>query len=58
MTPIHDVQGGGQESPIQGETVIVEGLVTGFDGEKGQSFDGPTFANERGIFVQEEEEDY
>lgn len=63
VTKIHDVQGSGERSPLAGEgstpgqTVTVEGVVTGIDDEVGQSRSGRTFPNERGIFVQEETTD-
>ena len=69
VTPINEVQGDGQTSPrvedpasssspgSAGETVTIEGVVTGVDDEVGQSNSGRIFENERGIFVQEEATD-
>ncbi|MGI8595752.1 MAG: lamin tail domain-containing protein, partial [Thermoleophilaceae bacterium] len=68
-TPINKIQGDGQTSPLvtgqasssspgsAGETVTIEGVVTGVDDEVGQSRSGRIFENERGIFVQEEARD-
>lgn len=61
ITKIHAVQGPGAESPIAGQTVTVEGVVTGIDDEIGASF-GPNntirrFPEDAGIFVQEEAAD-
>ncbi|MGH3090105.1 MAG: endonuclease/exonuclease/phosphatase family protein [Rubrobacteraceae bacterium] len=56
ITPIHEIQGGGQSSPLEGQDVTIEGVVTGFDDEVGQS-GTRTFPGDRGIFVQEEIED-
>ena len=61
ITPIHDVQGPGASSSIAGQTVTVEGVVTGIDDEIGASFgDNNTirrFPEDAGIFVQEEPAD-
>ena len=61
ITKIHDLQGAGSESPIAGETVTIEGVVTGVDDEIGASFgSGNTirrFPEDAGIFVQEETAD-
>lgn len=61
ITKIHNVQGPGAESPIAGQTVTVEGVVTGIDDEIGASFgSGNTirrFPEDAGIFVQEEPAD-
>ena len=58
ITKIHDLQGPGAESPIAGQTVTIEGVVTGVDDEIGASFgDNNTirrFPEDAGIFVQEE----
>lgn len=58
VTKIHAVQGPGAGSPIAGQTVTVEGIVTGIDDEIGASFgSGNTirrFPEDAGIFVQEE----
>ncbi|CAN5560609.1 hypothetical protein BH24ACT22_BH24ACT22_20830 [soil metagenome] len=56
VTPIHDIQGSGGSSPIQGQTVTIEGVVTGIDDEIGASFTR-FFPEDAGIFVQEESED-
>lgn len=45
-TPIHAIQGSGDQSPLAGKTVTIEGVVTG-DFQTGLE----------GFFVQEEEED-
>ena len=48
---IHDVQGGGAESPLRGQTVTVEGVVVG----DFQAGDGDRFGTDLGgFFVQEE----
>ncbi len=61
ITPIHEIQGPGAESPISGQTVTIEGVVTGIDDEIGASFgSGNTirrFPEDAGIFVQEETTD-
>jgi len=61
ITEIHDVQGSGASSPIAGQNVTVEGVVTGIDDEIGASF-GPNntirrFPEDAGIFIQEEPAD-
>ena len=61
ITAIHEVQGSGAGSPIAGQSVTVEGVVTGVDDEIGASF-GPNnsirrFPEDAGIFVQEEPAD-
>ena len=61
VTKIHDIQGPGAESPLAGEDVTIEGVVTGIDDEIGASF-GPNntirrFPEDAGIFVQEESAD-
>ena len=53
VTRIHDIQGAGASSPIQGETVTIEGVVTGVDDEIGASYTR-TFPEDAGIFVQEQ----
>ncbi len=53
---IHEIQGDGATSPLVGETVTIEGVVTGVDDEIGASFTG-TFPEDAGIFVQEEDAD-
>jgi predicted extracellular nuclease len=50
-TAINEIQGPGDESPLDGETVIVEGVVTGVDDEIGASF-SRTFPEDAGIFIQ------
>ncbi len=55
-TPIHDIQGDGNESPVVGETVTVEGVVTGVDDEIGANFER-TFPEDAGIFIQQTEPD-
>jgi predicted extracellular nuclease len=56
IAKIHDVQGPGASSPRVGQTVTIEGIVTGFDDEIGSNFER-TFPGDAGIFVQEEESD-
>ncbi len=54
ITPIHAVQGSGEESPLEGQVVTVEGVVVG-DFQPG---DGDLFGTDLGgFFVQEEESD-
>jgi predicted extracellular nuclease len=50
-TPINQIQGPGDESPLEGQDVIVEGVVTGVDDEIGASFSG-VFPEDAGIFIQ------
>ncbi|MGH3664752.1 MAG: lamin tail domain-containing protein, partial [Egibacteraceae bacterium] len=50
-TPINEIQGPGDRSPLVGDTVVVTGLVTGVDDEIGASF-SRTFPEDAGIFVQ------
>ena len=61
ITPVHDVQGPGSESPIAGRTVTIEGVVTGIDDEIGAGFGSGNsirrFPEDAGIFVQEEATD-
>lgn len=49
----------GYVSPLNGQTVTIEGVVTGHDDENGSSNSNPTpgFPDDRGIFVQEEVSD-
>jgi predicted extracellular nuclease len=55
VVPIHQIQGSGSESPLAGDTVLIEGVVTGWDDEIGMSqTSGFTFPEDAGIFVQEE----
>jgi predicted extracellular nuclease len=56
ITRIHSIQGSGLTSPLSGQTVTIEGVVTGIDDEIGASFSG-TFPEDAGIFVQEEAAD-
>ncbi len=55
-TPVNEIQGDGASSPLAGQTVTVEGVVTGVDDEIGASFTR-TFPEDAGIFVQEETAD-
>ena len=61
ITKIHDVQGPGAESPLVGQKVTVEGVVTGIDDEIGASFGSNNtirkFPEDAGIFLQEETAD-
>ena len=50
---IHEIQGAGDSSPLNGQTVMIEGIVTG-DFQDG---DVDEQSNLRGFFVQEEELD-
>ena len=50
---IHQVQGSGESSPLEDETVLIEGVVVG-DFQDGDSDDA---RNLRGFFVQEEDVD-
>lgn len=45
------------DSPLLGQIVTIEGIVTGWDDEAGQSNSGSVFHNDRGFFVQEEDTD-
>ena len=58
ITNIHDIQGPGAESPLVGQKVTIEGVVTGIDDEIGASFGSDNtirkFPEDAGIFVQEE----
>ncbi len=56
LVKIHDIQGDGQESPLAGQEVAIEGVVTGVDDEIGANF-ARTFPEDAGIFVQEEDAD-
>jgi len=56
VTKIHDIQGAGASSPRTGQTVTIEGIVTGVDDEIGANFER-TFPGDAGIFVQEEQAD-
>ena len=53
---IHAIQGGGATSPMAGQQVVIEGVVTGMDDEIGSNFER-TFPADAGIFVQEEPAD-
>lgn len=61
VTEIHEIQGSGASSPRTGQTVTIEGVVTGVDDEIGASFGSNntirTFPEDAGIFVQEETAD-
>jgi uncharacterized protein len=48
VTPIHDVQGDGWQSPMQGEQVTIEGIVVGDFQERGEL---------GGFFVQEQDDE-
>ncbi|MDQ3709025.1 MAG: lamin tail domain-containing protein [Actinomycetota bacterium] len=50
-TPINQIQGSGSRSPLAGNDVIVEGVVTGVDDEIGANFER-TFPEDAGIFIQ------
>ncbi len=56
LVKIHEVQGDGQSSPLVGQEVRIEGVVTGVDDEIGASF-ARTFPEDAGIFIQEEDAD-
>lgn len=51
ITPINEVQGNGSSSPRAGQTVTIEGVVTGIDDEIGANF-STTFPEDAGVFVQ------
>lgn len=53
LVRIHDVQGSGASSPLEGQSIIVEGIVTG-DFQDG---DADEQSNLRGFYVQEEDAD-
>ncbi len=53
-TKIHDIQGSGTSSPLDGQVVTIEGIVVG-DFQDG---DTDTNRNLRGFFVQEETADF
>jgi predicted extracellular nuclease len=53
LVMIHEVQGAGTSSPLAGQTLIIEGIVTG-DFQDG---DADEQSNLRGIYVQEEDTD-
>lgn len=44
-------------SPLVGQSVVVEAIVTGWDDEAGQSNSGAIFHTDRGFFIQEEDAD-
>ena len=56
ITPIHAIQGSGSLSPLVGQTVTIQGIVTGWDDEIGANF-VRRFPEDRGLFVQEEPRD-
>jgi len=51
VTKIHDIQGAGAVSPLDGREVIIEGVVTGIDDEMGANF-SRNFPEDAGIYVQ------
>jgi len=51
-TPIHEVQGAGFDTPLNGQTVVIEGIVVG-DFQRGDGDD----ADLGGFFAQEEDAD-
>ncbi|NJN60340.1 MAG: hypothetical protein HC795_01305 [Coleofasciculaceae cyanobacterium RL_1_1] len=53
ITPIHEIQGSGAASPLTGQTVTIEGIVTG-DFQAGSGGNG----NLAGFYVQEEDADH
>ena len=53
VTPIHEIQGSGVASPLEDQTVTIEGIVTG-DFQDGDADDT---RNLRGFYVQEEDTD-
>jgi uncharacterized protein len=58
VTLIHDVQGSGAVSPKNGQTITIEGIVTGIDDEIGYDNSPCTaYPRDAGIFVQEEDAD-
>jgi predicted extracellular nuclease len=58
---IADVQGSGATSPLVGQTVTVEGVITGIDNEQGASFGSGntinTFPADMGFWLQEQDSD-
>lgn len=56
LVKIHEIQGDGQSSPLAGQEVKIEGVVTGVDDEIGANF-ARTFPEDAGVFVQEEDAD-
>jgi endonuclease/exonuclease/phosphatase family metal-dependent hydrolase len=56
-TPAPSVGDSADNPPLLGQTVTVEGIVTGHDDLAGQSNSGSVFHNDRGFFVQEEDAD-
>lgn len=53
ITPIHAIQGSGASSPKAGQTVTIEGVVTGIDDLMGSNYTS-VFPEDAGIFVQQE----
>jgi len=53
ITPIHAIQGSGASSPKVGQTVTIEGVVTGIDDLMGSNYTS-VFPEDAGIFVQQE----
>ena len=62
LTLIHDIQGTGATSPLNGQTKTVEGIVVGLDDLMGSSFGTGntvnTFPTDRGFFLEEEVADW
>lgn len=56
VSKIHDVQGPGATTPMNGQTVTVEGIVVGHDDEDGFNFER-NVPEDRGLFVEEEPSD-
>lgn len=56
VTPIHAIQGSGAISPLNGQTVTVAGIITGWDDEIGANY-VRRFPEDRGLFIQEELDD-
>jgi uncharacterized protein len=58
VTLIHDIQGTGFVSPKAGQTITIEGIVTGVDDKIGYDNSPCTaYPRDAGIFVQEEDAD-
>ena len=56
-TPAPSVGDAADNPPLLGQTVTIEGIVTGHDDLAGQSNSGAVFHSDRGFFVQEEDVD-
>ncbi|MDO8211727.1 lamin tail domain-containing protein [Conexibacter sp. CPCC 206217] len=52
ITPIHAIQGSGAASPMSGQTVTIEGVVTGIDDLMGSNYTS-VFPEDAGIWVQQ-----